>query len=90
VPAGLDGELAVGALDAAAGQLDVLGAQGPLDIGHGEPARGQAGRIEPQPHGEFFGSPPIITWLTPGTVCRRSFTCNSAMRVNSAVVKRSL
>src|SRR5690606_30050723 len=43
-------EVAVGRLDAAGAQLDVLGAQRGLDVGDGQPARGQPVAVQPYPH----------------------------------------
>ena len=48
---GAQRELPLLGLDAAGRQLDVLAAQGVLDVLHGEPARRQALAVEPDAHG---------------------------------------
>jgi hypothetical protein len=46
-----DGELAVGAFDAARRDLDVLAAQGALDLLHRQPVGSEPGLVEPDAHG---------------------------------------
>ena len=52
--AGEDGHFAVEVLDASGGELDVLLAEGALDIKDGDAARGHACGVEPEAHGEAF------------------------------------